>query len=224
LRDPPQIGGPKAPVGTHRRPGGRKELEKADRELGLAFDPWDVEFYTRLFQRIGRNPSTVECFDLAQSNSEHSRHWFFKGRLLLEGGGDGEGTHPGDGEGSLSLFQRLVGTQRSSHPNNVIKFCDNSSAIRGASVTALWPRDPWGPSPFERRTSLRHVTFTAETHNFPTAVAPFSGTTGTGGRIRDVQCTGRGAHVIAGTAGYCFGNLLIPGWEQPWEDGGSASP
>lgn len=46
----------------------------------------------------------------------------------------------------------------------------------------------------------------------PPAVAPFSGaTTGTGGRIRDVQCTGRGAHVIAGTAGYSFGNLLLPG-------------
>lgn len=46
---------------------------------------------------------------------------------------------------------------------------------------------------------------------FP-GVAPFSGAaTGTGGRIRDVQCTGRGAHVVAGTAGYCFGNLHIPG-------------
>ena len=44
------------------------------------------------------------------------------------------------------------------------------------------------------------------------AVEPFSGaTTGTGGRIRDVQATGRGAHVVAGTAGYSFGNCLIPG-------------
>lgn len=43
-------------------------------------------------------------------------------------------------------------------------------------------------------------------------VAPFPGaTTGTGGRIRDVQAAGRGAHVVAGTAGYCFGNLNIPG-------------
>ena len=43
-------------------------------------------------------------------------------------------------------------------------------------------------------------------------VAPFSGaTTGTGGRIRDVQSAGKGAHVVAGTAGYCFGNLNIPG-------------
>ena len=46
----------------------------------------------------------------------------------------------------------------------------------------------------------------------PVGVAPFSGaTTGTGGRIRDVQSAGQGGHVIAGTAGYCFGNLHIPG-------------
>lgn len=46
-------------------------------------------------------------------------------------------------------------------------------------------------------------------------VAPFSGaTTGTGGRIRDVQSAGQGAHVIAGTAGYCFGNLHIPGLQE----------
>lgn len=43
-------------------------------------------------------------------------------------------------------------------------------------------------------------------------VAPFPGaTTGTGGRIRDVQSTGKGAHVVAGTVGYSFGNLNIPG-------------
>lgn len=41
--------------------------------------------------------------------------------------------------------------------------------------------------------------------------------TGTGGRIRDVQATGRGANVIAGTVGYSVGNLNIPGYELPWE-------
>lgn len=56
------------------------------------------------------------------------------------------------------------------------------------------------------------IIFTAETHNMPTAVAPFSGaTTGTGGRLRDVQAVGRGGHTVAGTAGYCVGNLNIPG-------------
>ncbi|KTG05488.1 hypothetical protein cypCar_00020974 [Cyprinus carpio] len=56
---------------------GRAALEKANDELGLAFDSWDLDYYTELFQKVKRNPTSVECFDLAQSNSEHSRHWFF---------------------------------------------------------------------------------------------------------------------------------------------------
>lgn len=44
-----------------------------------------------------------------------------------------------------------------------------------------------------------HLIYSAETHNFPTAVCPFQGaTTGTGGRIRDIHATGRGAYEIAG--------------------------
>ncbi|XP_043942613.1 phosphoribosylformylglycinamidine synthase isoform X2 [Protopterus annectens] len=187
--------------------GGKSALEKANKELGLAFDDWDLNYYTSLFQKVQRNPTSVECFDLAQSNSEHSRHWFFKGHLKVDGK-----------EVPCSLFDMIMRTQETSSSNNVIKFCDNSSAIEGREVSCLYPADPAEVSPFERRTSKRHVIFTAETHNFPTGVAPFSGaTTGTGGRIRDVQCTGRGAHVVAGSAGYCFGNLMIPGHQQPWE-------
>ena len=95
---------------------GRSALEKANKDLGLAFDNWDLDYYTKLFQeRVGRNPSSVECFDLAQSNSEHSRHWFFKGRLVV----DGE-------EVEDSLFGMVMKTQLTSNDNNVIKFCDNS--------------------------------------------------------------------------------------------------
>ncbi len=65
---------------------GRIALERINRELGLAFDDWDLNFYTELFRdRIGRDPTDVELFDIAQSNSEHSRHWFFKGRLVIDG-------------------------------------------------------------------------------------------------------------------------------------------
>ncbi|XP_021033904.1 phosphoribosylformylglycinamidine synthase isoform X2 [Mus caroli] len=187
---------------------GRPALEKANQELGLALDSWDLDFYTKRFQELQRNPSTVEVFDLAQSNSEHSRHWFFKGRLHVDGK-----------KLARSLFESIMSTQASSNPNNVLKFCDNSSAIQGKKVKFLRPEDSTRPSCFQQQQGLRHVVFTAETHNFPTGVAPFSGaTTGTGGRIRDVQCTGRGAHVVAGTAGYCFGNLHIPDYNLPWED------
>jgi phosphoribosylformylglycinamidine synthase len=41
--------------------------------MGLAFDSQDIELYMNLFKEMGRNPTNVELFDLAQSNSEHSR-------------------------------------------------------------------------------------------------------------------------------------------------------
>ncbi|KAG5849998.1 hypothetical protein ANANG_G00077620 [Anguilla anguilla] len=193
---------------------GRAALEKANEELGLAFDPWDLDYYTALFQRVNRNPTSVECFDLAQSNSEHSRHWFFRGHMTIDGQ-----------EQKETLFSLIMGTQRHSNQNNVIKFCDNSSGIVGMEVECMYPSDPAQSSSYVTRRTTRHVIFTAETHNFPTGVAPFSGaTTGTGGRIRDVQSAGRGGHVIAGTAGYCFGNLHIPGYALPWEEEGWEYP
>ncbi|CAH1394012.1 unnamed protein product [Nezara viridula] len=189
--------------------GGRKALEDLNVKLGLAFDDWDLDYYYCLFKdKLKRNPTSVECFDLAQSNSEHSRHWFFKGEMVINGEIQ-----------SKSLIDMIMETQNFSNSNNVIKFSDNSSAISGYEVTKLLPSEVHEPSAFKTSLAFNHLTFTAETHNFPTGVSPFSGaTTGTGGRIRDVQAVGRGGYCIAGTAGYSVGNLLIPGYEQPWEN------
>jgi len=188
---------------------GRSALEKVNREMGLAFDDWDLEYYTRLFRdTVGRNPTTVECFDIAQSNSEHSRHWFFRGRLVIDGA-----------EQPKHLIS-LVREPLEANPNNsVIAFNDNSSSIRGMVAHILAPRQPGEPGPMTPSHLELDVIFTAETHNFPSGVAPFPGAeTGTGGRIRDVQGTGRGALVVAGTAAYCVGNLRIDGYDLPWED------
>jgi phosphoribosylformylglycinamidine synthase len=188
---------------------GRSALERINRELGLAFDDWDLDYYTELFtRRIGRNPTSVECFDIAQSNSEHSRHWFFKGRLVIDG---------------AEAPDHLIGMIRQpleANPNNsVIAFCDNSSAIRGHRVRTLHPASPGEPAPLVERELDEHILLTAETHNFPSGVAPFPGAeTGTGGRLRDTHATGRGSLFTAGTAAYCVGNLRIPGYELPWED------
>lgn len=193
---------------------GRAALEAINAELGLAFDDWDLDYYTELFTRMGRNPTDVECFDIAQSNSEHSRHWFFKGRLIL----DGEEVP----EHLIAMIQRPLAANRN---NSVIAFTDNSSSIRGGRIDVLVPRRPGAPSPLAPTTIDRDVIFTAETHNFPSGVAPFPGAeTGTGGRIRDVHATGRGSDYTAGTAAYCVGNLRIPGYEQPWEDRGFEYP
>ena len=188
---------------------GRAALERINRKLGLAFDDWDLEYYTDLFvNRIGRNPTNVECFDIAQSNSEHSRHWFFKGRLII------------DGEEIPGHLIQLISEPLQANPNNsVIAFKDNSSAIRGYRIKTIVPERPGGPARFVAADLDYHIIFTAETHNFPSGVAPFPGAeTGTGGRIRDVHAAGRGSLVVAGTAAYCVGNLRIPGYDLPWEN------
>ena len=194
---------------------GRAALERINRELGLAFDDWDLNYYTALFRdSIGRNPTTVECFDVAQSNSEHSRHWFFKGRLVL----DGE-VCPRD---LMSVVRR---PWELTPGRSVIAFADNSSAIRGFSVPALVAAAPGEAGPLVARELDLDLLFTAETHNFPSGVAPFPGAeTGAGGRIRDTHATGRGSLVVAGTAGYCVGNLRLPDAAAPWEDAGFAYP
>jgi phosphoribosylformylglycinamidine synthase len=194
---------------------GRAALEKINRGMGLGLDDWDLEYYTDLFVKdIRRNPTNVECFDLSQSNSEHSRHWFFRGKLIV------------DGKEIAGNLMKIVKATYDANPNNsVIAFSDNSSAIIGHDITTLIPEIVAKPSAFRASRRKYHIIFTAETHNFPSGVAPFPGAeTGTGGRIRDVQATGTGGLVVAGTAAYCVGNLLIPGYELPWEDAASSYP
>ncbi|HEX2796664.1 MAG TPA: phosphoribosylformylglycinamidine synthase, partial [Immundisolibacter sp.] len=63
-----------------------------------------------------------------------------------------------------------------------------------------------------------HILTKVETHNHPTAIAPFPGAaTGAGGEIRDEAATGRGAFTKAGLAGFMVSNLNLPGLPQPWE-------
>jgi phosphoribosylformylglycinamidine synthase len=188
---------------------GKDALRKINTEMGLGLDDWDIDYYYKLFiHDIGRNPTNVECFDLGQSNSEHSRHWFFRGRLVVDGM-----------EMPYTLMDLIKEPLKSSPNNSLIAFKDNSSAIKGYKISTIVPEHSGRPSRFRNSKLNYHIIFTAETHNFPTGVAPFPGAeTGTGGRIRDVHATGRGSLVVAGTAAYCVGNLQIPGYVLPWED------
>ena len=144
---------------------------------------------------------------MAQSNSEHSRHWFFKGRMVIDGQ-----------ELPRSLIDLVQEPLRANPNNSTIAFNDNSSAIKGYRIQTLLPSRPGEPSALLPSEADYDIIFTAETHNFPSGIAPFPGAeTGTGGRIRDGHATGRGSLVVAGTAAYCVGNLLIPGYRLPWE-------
>ncbi len=194
---------------------GIDSLREINNKMGLGLDEWDIDFYFGLFTKsIGRNPTNVECFQLSQANSEHSRHWFFRGRLIIDGR-----------EVSGNLMQLIKAPLSDNPSNSLIAFKDNSSAITGFDVRTIIPASPGTCCPFTQKKGKYHIIFTAETHNFPSGVAPFPGAeTGTGGRIRDVEATGRGGLVIAGTAGYCTGNLNIPGFPIPGGDTGFIYP
>jgi len=94
---------------------GRDALKKINVGMGLGLDDWDIEYYYNLFvNEIGRNPTNVECFDLGQSNSEHSRHWFFKGRLIIDGT-----------EVPYTLMDIIMQPLQEHPVNSVIAFKDN---------------------------------------------------------------------------------------------------
>ncbi|HET7015958.1 MAG TPA: phosphoribosylformylglycinamidine synthase [Streptosporangiaceae bacterium] len=194
--------------------GGITELRRVNRELGLAMDEADLDRFGRLFtEQLRRDPTDVELFQLAQGNSEHCRHGFFTGRMII----DGE-VQPG------SLMSIVKEPWRRNPGNSLIAFGDDSSAIRGQAITAFTPAHPGRPSPLKQHRRIYHPTLTAETHNHPSGVAPYPGAaTGTGGRIRDNQVVGRGGLVqVSGTA-YCVGNLHLTD-EHVWEADGRTAP
>ena len=95
---------------------GSQALEELNKAKGLGFDSWDIDYYTSMFiDKLQRNPTDVEAFDLAQSNSEHSRHWFFGGKMIIDAA-----------EKEKTLFQ-LVKATLPKNSNSVIAFHDNSS-------------------------------------------------------------------------------------------------
>lgn len=173
------------------------------------------QFYWNYFVNVEhRNPTNVEMFDLLQANSEHSRHGYFKGRQVL------------DGVEMPCTLMDLV--QRPYHMNqgkSLMAFSDNSSGVWGFPCWSIVPENPGQASAFQVHSAEWHIIATAETHNFPTGIAPVPGSeTGAGGRMRDIEATGAGGWINAGAAGYCMGHLRIPGYELPWESNIFAHP
>tara|TARA_B100001093_G_scaffold87882_1_gene79839 strand:+ start:3012 stop:6599 length:3588 start_codon:yes stop_codon:yes gene_type:complete len=166
-----------------------------DDKYGLSLEEEDKKYILENYKKWD-NPIFI-IYDISQSNSEHCRHHFFNGELYLNGQ-----------KIEKSLFDLVKEPLHNSYTNNVslIAFNDNSSAIKGYENKILKLNDKYQ---YELKKNNLHFVLTAETHNFPTAISPFSGAaTGIGGRIRDVQATGKGAIPIASSAGYCVGDLF----------------
>ena len=167
-------------------------IELELKKWGISFDNDEMIYYKNLFNNLNRQPTFTEIFDICQSNSEHSRHWFFKGNL-----------YKNKIKVLNSLFS-LIKKTNNSLTNSLVAFSDNSSVIKGFKVFKTNNIN----NLITIKENLYDLVFTAETHNFPTLVYPFEGAaTGIGGRIRDNHATGRGAYLTAGTAGYIVGEL-----------------
>ncbi|MEK7638751.1 MAG: phosphoribosylformylglycinamidine synthase [Patescibacteria group bacterium] len=196
---------------------GKAALEEMNSALGLGMDARDLEYYQHLFaEALRRNPTDVELFQLGNANSEHSRHWYFKGQIVIDG-------TPMQ-ETLFEIVQRPLYNLGSDNCS-LVAFRDNAGVIKGFGTRLILPVTPGKPSSMQISEKVFHVTCTAETHNHPTFVAPFPGAaTGAGGRIRDNSAVGRGGIVGIGAAGYFVGNLFIPGYEIPGEVVGRDKP
>jgi phosphoribosylformylglycinamidine synthase len=184
--------------------GGKAALEAANRELGLALSPDEIDYLVENFGKLQRNPTDVELMMFAQANSEHCRHKIFNADWIID-----------DEAQAISLFGMIRNTHKLHPEGTVIAYSDNSSVIEGAEIERFYPR---ADGSYAYSSELTHTLMKVETHNHPTAIAPFAGAaTGSGGEIRDEGATGIGSKPKAGLAGFSVSNLHIPGLEQPWE-------
>jgi phosphoribosylformylglycinamidine synthase len=185
--------------------GGREALEDADRNLGLALASDEIDYLLQSFTALGRNPSDVELMMFAQANSEHCRHKIFNADWTIDGEPQAH-----------SLFGMIRNTYACGGENVLSAYADNAAVVAGPVAGRFFPDPQSGEYGFSREPV--HLLMKVETHNHPTAIAPFSGAgTGAGGEIRDEGAVGRGSKPKVGLTGFSVSNLRIPGFEQPWE-------
>ena len=186
--------------------GGRDALVKANTELGLALSPDEIDYLVENYRALNRNPSDVELMMFAQANSEHCRHKIFNADFILNGEAQAK-----------SLFRMIRDTHEAHPEGTVVAYKDNASIIEGAKIRRFYPHAAENQG-YRFAEEDTHILMKVETHNHPTAIAPFAGAaTGAGGEIRDEGATGRGARPKAGLTGFTVSNLNIPGFAQPWE-------
>ena len=186
--------------------GGRAALEAADKNMGLALSSDEIDYLVENYRALNRNPSDVELMMFAQANSEHCRHKIFNADFVLNGE-----------KQEKSLFRMIRDTHEASPEGTVVAYKDNSSVIEGAQIERFYPNADQGQA-YSFHKENTHIIMKVETHNHPTAIAPFAGAaTGAGGEIRDEGATGRGSRPKAGLTGFTTSNLQIPGFKQPWE-------
>jgi phosphoribosylformylglycinamidine synthase len=180
-------------------------LESANSELGLALAADEIDYLSDRYSEMGRAPTDAELMMFAQANSEHCRHKVFNATWTVDG-------KPQD----ASLFGMIKNTHQHSPQFTLSAYKDNAAVVVGYEGNRLFV----DPNDGVFRTVKENAPYAikVETHNHPTAIAPWPGAaTGSGGEIRDEGATGRGGKPKAGLTGFSVSHLRIPGTPRPWE-------
>jgi phosphoribosylformylglycinamidine synthase len=185
--------------------GGQTALKTANVSLGLALADDEIDYLVANFIDLQRNPSDAELMMFAQANSEHCRHKIFNASWTVDGV-----------DQQYSLFDMIRNTNSVNGDNVLSAYSDNAAVVVGTSGGRFYP------DPVTRNYGYSHepvhLLMKVETHNHPTAIAPYAGAgTGSGGEIRDEGAVGRGSKPKVGLVGFTVSNLQIPGFVQPWE-------
>jgi len=188
--------------------GGRAALEKANVQFGLALADDEIAYLVDAFGTLKRNPTDVELMMFAQANSEHCRHKIFNADFTIDGVRQ-----------ERSMFGMIRHTHQTSPQHTVVAYSDNASIMEGSPVERFVAKMASSPSgysadSYQKESALNHVLMKVETHNHPTAISPFPGSsTGAGGEIRDEGATGRGSKPKAGLSGFTVSKLW-GGWSD----------
>lgn len=195
---------------------GREALESANREFGFALSSQDIDYLMDAYVHVlKRNPTDVELMMFAQANSEHCRHKIFNAQWTI----DGE-VQP------KSLFGMIKNTFEQ-NPNDILSaYKDNAAVVKGHEGQRFYPllNSDNNHLAYDFHQEPIDILMKVETHNHPTAIAPYAGAaTGSGGEIRDEGATGRGGKPKAGLAGFHVSHLQLPDMPEKWEHSGKIS-
>ena len=162
-----------------------ESLENLSQKAKLALSGKDMLAIQKLYKKWNREPTDVELEVIAQTWSEHCKHRIFGADILHK--------VEGKEEKIQGLFKSYI-----REPSEKI-----FAKKKGFVLSAF--HDNAG---FIRLDEKFAVCLKVETHNHPSAVEPYSGSsTGVGGVVRDILGAGKGAKPVASLDVFCFGDL-----------------
>jgi phosphoribosylformylglycinamidine synthase len=184
--------------------GGKQALAEANKAWGLAIANDEIDYLADAYFGLKRNPTDAELMMFGVVNSEHCRHKIFNADWIIDGQ-----------KQPKSLFKMIKNTFELGGQDVLSAYSDNSAVLKGATADRFWAAES---GEYKHYQEPAHILIKVETHNHPTAIAPYPGAaTGSGGEIRDENATGRGAKPKIGLTGFSTSNLNLADLPQPWE-------